>query len=412
MKKALLTLMGFCATVAFSQTKITSEINMRWNPDGGLAYVDSFAYDYVWDYGALDRFEPEITSAYYDYAFVYSIYQIEFDYATKELWSKNAMADPFNYYSTTNKTYLNGNVSLTETANSSQVYYTYDGSNRLTEKLTKYYDGFSWIDTYKDEIEYSPFGKESVIRRYEENGSLYIYEIDSVFYDGNGNVMSFDVWNSTDGITFSNSTHLEYVHSNDQLVELHLYQDHDANASTPMLWVYKGEYVRDWGLLKGIKVYQVFNGIPETTEVQEIQYDHNALNQVIESRFYFEGNLNRREEFNYNSDNLLQQHITFGKNTDGFIFMDSNDQYYYESSANTTKLELIDMNVYPNPVVDELTIETNNEIEQITVVNALGQKVLVQKGASGHVEMTSLEAGSYTVIVKTTKGIGATTVIK
>ena len=64
------------------------------------------------------------------------------------------------------------------------------------------------------------------------------------------------------------------------------------------------------------------------------------------------------------------------------------------------------LEVYPNPVVDVLTVSYTDAISEIVVVNMLGQKVLSQKvnADKAEIPVSQLQNGSYILNIYTAKG--------
>ncbi|HAA12074.1 MAG TPA: hypothetical protein DCE41_10400, partial [Cytophagales bacterium] len=63
--------------------------------------------------------------------------------------------------------------------------------------------------------------------------------------------------------------------------------------------------------------------------------------------------------------------------------------------------------LYPNPAVDEVTVRSQGFLEQVSVIDLLGQEVKTLTGLSGHeakVSLTGLQAGTYFVVAVDTEG--------
>lgn len=80
----------------------------------------------------------------------------------------------------------------------------------------------------------------------------------------------------------------------------------------------------------------------------------------------------------------------------------------------TPTFSLKDLTVYPNPVVDVLTVSYNDTITEVSVINMLGQIVLSQKANTDKVEVNTskLQNGSYILKVATAKGTATVKVVK
>lgn len=81
-------------------------------------------------------------------------------------------------------------------------------------------------------------------------------------------------------------------------------------------------------------------------------------------------------------------------------------------AANDTALSA-KMNIYPNPVVDIVTIKTTDKIESAEVYSAAGQMVFSSKKvANNQLNLSALTKGFYILKVKTDKGLQTTKLIK
>ncbi|MHA3789829.1 Ig-like domain-containing protein [Flavobacterium hauense] len=80
----------------------------------------------------------------------------------------------------------------------------------------------------------------------------------------------------------------------------------------------------------------------------------------------------------------------------------------------TPAFSLKNLTVYPNPVIDVLTVSYDDTITEVSVINMLGQVVISQKTNTDKVEVNTskLQNGSYILKVATTKGIATVKVVK
>ncbi len=68
------------------------------------------------------------------------------------------------------------------------------------------------------------------------------------------------------------------------------------------------------------------------------------------------------------------------------------------------------LTVFPNPTSDLLLVQANEAIENVTVYNMTGQKVLSASGSK--ISVDQLTAGIYLIQIKTANGLGATRFVK
>jgi len=84
----------------------------------------------------------------------------------------------------------------------------------------------------------------------------------------------------------------------------------------------------------------------------------------------------------------------------------------YKSGTGIKDVETTDLVLYPNPVVDNLYISTETEVESVDVYSITGVRVLQVKGNVEYVNMSSLSTGSYIVNVNTVQGSYKKIIIK
>ena len=71
------------------------------------------------------------------------------------------------------------------------------------------------------------------------------------------------------------------------------------------------------------------------------------------------------------------------------------DGKYTYSRIVSVKNEYFEIKISPNPVNDRLTIESSKPIEQIEIINAVGQVVKTFSGSKLTLDVQSLAKGSY-----------------
>ena len=83
-------------------------------------------------------------------------------------------------------------------------------------------------------------------------------------------------------------------------------------------------------------------------------------------------------------------------------------------SLRTDSFERNKLSYYPVPVVDVLTIENNNMINRVTVIDLLGQVVITQdvNATTAKVDMRSLQGATYIVQIETEYGIETVKVVR
>lgn len=74
--------------------------------------------------------------------------------------------------------------------------------------------------------------------------------------------------------------------------------------------------------------------------------------------------------------------------------------------------EELSLNVYPNPVSEQLTIESDEIIESIALIDVTGKTVRAFSGGSNRIDVSALESGVYLLQVQTAKGIASKRLMK
>lgn len=156
--------------------------------------------------------------------------------------------------------------------------------------------------------------------------------------------------------------------------------------------------VKVWSPVAGKKLLLKFEGSPT-------DYDNGAFETEVTIN-----NANVWEEliFDYNSptlfppvndnDNKIVFFFDFGYQGDG----GPNSTYYFDDitfldALPTTSFDMLKVNIYPNPVINQITIEANEQIQNVFVYNFLGQEVLKRRPISNSetIEISELQAGMY-----------------
>jgi hypothetical protein len=93
--------------------------------------------------------------------------------------------------------------------------------------------------------------------------------------------------------------------------------------------------------------------------------------------------------------------------------------YYFDdvkfiSALSTTKFDISDIVVYPNPVQNTVTIEANSAIQKVSVYNVLGQEVISRspKSSSTTLQTSELQKGVYMVKTEIDGKISSSKIVK
>ena len=83
------------------------------------------------------------------------------------------------------------------------------------------------------------------------------------------------------------------------------------------------------------------------------------------------------------------------------------------TQASINESEMIELSVYPNPVIDVMQINTAEKVTQVNIFSVNGQKVNTIVNPQGNkVDVSDLPSGTYVVEVMTANGIGQARFVK
>jgi len=148
--------------------------------------------------------------------------------------------------------------------------------------------------------------------------------------------------------------------------------------------------------------------LSNNTQLIELGCESNALtalnvrngNNINVTGFYVTGNPNLTcievDDATYSTTNWTN--------------IDATASFSENCSLGIQESNSLSLNVYPNPAIDQLTIQTENSIENISIFNASGQLLQVEKETTFSV--AHLAKGIYTILVQCENGVTTTKFIK
>lgn len=81
-------------------------------------------------------------------------------------------------------------------------------------------------------------------------------------------------------------------------------------------------------------------------------------------------------------------------------------------SVSEVKTDPIYVSAYPNPVTDNLNIETNSSLRRVEIYNPIGRKVFNSQGANSTISLEHVSPGIYLIQIETDAGITVRKIIK
>lgn len=88
-----------------------------------------------------------------------------------------------------------------------------------------------------------------------------------------------------------------------------------------------------------------------------------------------------------------------------FFSIDANNRYYVDNfrytqgTLSSNDFDLLELSVYPNPVVNQLNIEALQKIDEVNIFNLLGQKIssVSPKNQTAKIDFSNMSRGTYLV---------------
>ena len=327
-----------------------------------------------------------------------------------------------------------------EMEDSYKYEYTYDLVGNLVKEEYYYISNDTWI--FGDETAYSYNDDNKVLEEIysSESGPSYrtTYE-----YDTNGLLLSaktydFDsVWilSSQYTMTYENGVLVSYIGESDDGVEKVEFNYNSDNLLSSIyefvleddvyVYDYRTAYVYDANDNLSRLIYSYYNGSGWDDD-GEVFYTYDASGNItLEEEVYSEV---YSSSYTYNAEALLSDYSHPFKDKTGLDYLfdpsesyiinklltrTSNDgnvtTFYYsdDPTASSNEFSNIVVSVFPNPVVDYLTVESDVKIEEIEVSDFSGKNIL--STGKTKVDFTNLKSGVYLVKIISEEG---TTLVK
>ena len=175
-------------------------------------------------------------------------------------------------------------------------------------------------------------------------------------------------------------------------------------------WLYRVTYGYTGSNPTSFIAYVVANNTPTASIFANGYFQYTAQNQISEYLLTQSGDTLGLNLYQYDSDGfLVKREQKSAGGSPGTFSIDENN-YYFQNTADLTELDKVKVLVYPNPAIDQLTIQTDGNIQSVQILNLSGQVLLEQK--SGELNIAHLAAGTYILRGSTDKGSFSETIIK
>jgi YD repeat-containing protein len=401
MKKNILVVLALAAFGVNAQQKLIGLTSKEFDELGTLDYNDSIAYSYnSWE-GSLTSNEPEFkfNSPVFDYG--YELPRIKCD-------EENAyVGTPLLFDYTRQNTILNGLITDSEVTQSERQEYAYDGSGNLT-KIEYYFWNLTQFDLYGETVYEYDSNNNLLVEAYVSDpvANPVVETVDSMFYDASNNItraISY-IW---DGSLLNAQSESFITYTGNEISNLKLYEV----TTSQLEWTYDIYYTYSGGTPSLIEAYPVTGGVPSTTVEVEIDYTLNSDGQLSLYQIYFGGDLFVQQDYTYDAEGFVvkieSSDLDFSTST---LYLSGVQDFYYQSTADVSELPTIKTTVYPNPSNDFITIDSDAQIDRVSILGANGKVMIEQKG--NNVNVSKLTAGIYIVNVMTSEGAVQTHFVK
>jgi hypothetical protein len=410
MKRILFTLVLLSSAVTFAQKKIVAFARHQFMENGDFQEADSSSYIYDTYLGSVTSNEPWFGVVSEEVVPLWNWDgQPDPNYTSAEFW--NGTAYPLTLGANADKTYNGNNQCTLKEMGFTRTLYTYTTSGKIASETQEQNVMGVWQANSSKGYEYDGSDRLVVYNKFQnQSGSLVHMQSDTLDYDGSNTTISKAIsYSSIDGIVFKPSFESILSFTGGQIETLKYFEDDDGDAQTPMIYMNYAEYIHTNGKLTSINIYDIIQGAPGQTMVAQFAYAYNVNGQLSKrtSTGFDEEILNFTYDNEGYMDSVLYEYLDLNQNYYNALV----EKFYYQNTANLDGQNKINLSVYPNPTMDELRIETQEEVESITIYNTAGQIVLRQSG-SNHVNLSKLPGDQYIISISTTNGVSTHKVIK
>ncbi len=288
-------------------------------------------------------------------------------------------------------------------------------NNKLTEQITQ---GFDFIlnglqNSYKVTYDYDGNGNAYFIEDYEWNGTSWVADSQgTITYEGT--VPKSAVFKGYDGTNWVNEDKTTIMYNQDNTISE--INDFTWDGSDWVLdyidvFTYDGNYISavsssDWDGTQwvddGTITYMVDGSGNRTSKTDTYSGTTNYVYDITALMSNFTNPFVDYTGFNYLSEDYpyVNKILSFS-NSDGF----SRSTYDYNNVLSVNDVvskRVIQLDVYPNPAIDIVTIKSSENIKHINVFNTLGSKVISTQ--NNELNVSRLSKGLYFINISLENG--------
>lgn len=405
MKKALFLILVASSMTAQAQQKMIGRSLYYFDNTGATQYIDSSAYDYPNWQGSLFANEPV-------FGFDDPVFDWKYDLpllhcGTETTYSGSSL--PLTTTGLFNYTISGGNVTKRESS-LDRTEYTYTLSGQTGSITRSYFDGSNWVQTQAETFEFDANDNMNVHNVYEfPSGSSVFMYTDSMSYNASNLLIESKKYNydelSAQWAAYSKSI---LTYSGTEISTIQLFE---GDISTPLEQTYHVDYTYTAGRPTKLEGFEVINGQIQTPALIVFDYTYGANQKIAMTEGTFSGDLMEKVEFFYDAQGFLirEQNSDLDFAT-SMLYVYSQNNYYYASTASVDENSLDVVTVYPNPVQDVLTIAATENVETVKIYSASG-KIMIEQNSTA-IDVSVLPAGAYIAHISTASGMSHARFVK
>lgn len=411
MKSVLILASLFLSMSLLGQKKLTTVTTQHHDLNGQIYQVDSNAYHYGTWIGSLDQYKYEFKP---DYSGIYQFKNFGQEIiAYDSITSFEGVSSP-NSLNWVYKQTLNGdqilsrNLDFLGTNQTQKYYFTYNAQGLLQNMISEYYS--LGILNHRDSTvhNYDALGNNINTCSYVVSTGQIIYTDTSTYISGTNKISHFvryvnPTLTSIPLVKYQ-ETFIYYL--NDKVDYIDVW---NSDATGWFEWTWRLKYVYNSGKIVERRNFLVTSGILDPNMYSNLNFTYNAEGNLAFEDGYLNGQLSYKKSFLYDSEGYMIDYQEF-YSTNNILYPLKKEKYFFQSTASLEALENIDVVLFPNPTLDRVTILSDEKINQVQILNQLGQVLISQMDLQ--IEMAHLPAGNYMIVGQSDKGSFRKAIVK
>lgn len=409
MKKTLFFAVLLSTSFGFGQKRLLSITSRNYDETNSLVYADSSAYIYTGSQGALSELKAK-------FQFQYSLFEIGtpedediFLVHSDQVKSYTGATYPLSLSQTTNNVITSGKITTSTTAGSFRTVYSYNTQGQPTMRLIQFYNGSTWESQDSTAYTYDAMGNKTTIQSFDASNNYEPFGVDSMFYNAGtdkiNKYVSYYYDSSISSFVLTDKSLITYSGANVQTVDL--YTD---NGLGSVEWYLRVNYTYTSATPTGFNAFLVVVGIPSPSVYANGIFTQNAQNQITQYSLILEGDSLFTYQFEYDADGYLSKRTDSEADNSNNMYVYNRKFYTYDNTTSIAELKRIEVGIFPNPIQNTFTIETDEDVQSVQLVSLSGQVLLKQNSKT--VDISHLPSGSYILQGNSTNGVFSKKIVK